>query len=975
MKVLRTTVPPLAALAGAPCHRAPRHAAVILGGIDRPRSAPPVPRPAPPLFAAALLLPLAPAATAAGWGGGELLFALEVQPLFAAKCAACHADDPADLGGGFDLRTRETLLTGGESGEDGVVPGDHAAGTLYDLLKWEDGYGMPPKEADKLTEQQRWAVRDWIDAGAPWPDEATVAAIRAAHAEGVTMKTSGGLSADWTERRYDPADLWAYRPLTDPAVPTTPPGFAEPADPADAFLNDRLAAADLAPAPRADRRTLIRRATFDLTGLPPAPDEVAAFLADGRDDRAAFAAVVDRLLASPHFGEKFGANWLDVVRYADSGGLANDFERPNAWRYRDYVARAFNADKPFDRFLTEQLAGDELVDAGALAADSPEGIDAVLATGFLRMGPWEHTGMSVAKVSRQQFLDDVTDTVGQAFLAQPLQCAKCHDHKFDPIPTRDYYAIQASFATTQFAERRVPFHPAEDPRGFGEAEYLRERVAAAKADLKRVAEKRQALERAWYAERGLEWNGRSVKQAAGEPPDRVAPKDVGLEPADLGRERIANKAIQRHGWELDRYEPFAFAVYSGASPKMKPVYSALRLPGDRAAGTVEPGAILTGGDPFSPGEAVEPGALSAALFAADPDAADPLPATVAGRRTALAGWLTDPANPLPARVYANRLWQWVFGRGIAANANNFGGGGAAPTHPALLDHLATRLINGGWRTKPLVRALLLSDAYARSSVHPDPAAVAARDPDRALLAASRPRRLTAEELRDAMLSVSGELNPAVGGVPVRPEIEPEVALQPRQVMGTFAPAWQPNPEPERRRRRTFYTLKLRGLWDPLLETFNAPSPAAPCEARETSTIAPQALALLNGGNTFGRALAAAQSVLDEDPADDGAAVAALFRRAFGREPSPGEREACVSHWHAMTTRHASLHFAPARPPAEVTRTAVEENTGERFTYVETLEQAAAFEPDLQPADAAPRTRGLAEVALVLLNANEFLYLE
>ncbi len=363
------------------------------------------------------------------------------------------------------------------------------------------------------------------------------------------------------------------------------------------------------------------------------------------------------------------------------------------------------------------------------------------------------------------------------------------------------------------------------------------------------------------------------------------------------------------------------------------------------------------------------------MLAVDAEAKDPVPAAATGRRTALAGWLTDPANPLPARVYANRLWQWTFGRGLAANANNFGGGGAPPTHPALLDHLAVRLVAGGWKTKTLVRDLMLTDAYARRSVHPDPAAVAAADPAGALLAAARPRRLTAEELRDAMLAVSGELNPSIGGVPVRPEIEPEVALQPRQVMGTFAPAWQPDPDPQRRHRRTFYTLKLRGLRAPMLETFNAPGPDAPCEMRETSTIAPQALALMNGRSTYHRALAAAALVLEDDPPTDGAAVTALFRRAFGREPIPAERDACVSHWHAMTTRHASLHFDPVRPPAEVVRVAVEENTGERFSYVEKLEQAADFVPDLGPDAADARTRGLAEVALVLLNANEFLYLE
>ena len=932
------------------------------------------------------------------WGEGEVLFAVEVAPVLAQKCGACHGDDPADLGGEFDLRTRDSLLAGGESGEPGIIPGTdgtaHADGRgyLYELLEWHDGYGMPPKEADRLSEEQLWAVRDWIDAGAPWPDAATVEAIRDAHDPGVRVPTSGGLADDWTDRTYDPADVWAYRPRTDPPVPANPAGFSEPADPVDAFLNVKLADAGLDPAPRADRRTLIRRATFDLTGLPPTPAEIDAFLNDPAGDAAAFAAVVDRLLESPHYGEQMATRWLDVARYADSAGMANDFERPHAWRYRDYVVRAFNDDKPYDRFVLEQIAGDELVDHGPLEADTPAGIDAMVATGFLRMAPWEHTGMTVHAVTRGQFLDEVTDAVGQAFLAQPLQCAKCHDHKFDPIPTRDYYAIRGAFVTTQFADRSTPFHPAEDPRDFGASDYKTLRIAEARAVVDEIEAVKLAAQKKWYADRGLEYATDWKKRRQGVPADQIAPKVIELTPEQFGMERVAKRVLQRFTWELDQTEPYAFAVYNGATVEKKHHYAATRLPENRMAGELQTPAILVGGDVFSRGEPVAPGVLSAALLSVtdDPDPSvsdadrfaglDPVPdEAVDGRRTALAKWITAESNPLTARVYANRLWQWAFGRGISANANNFGGGGAKPTHPALLDHLAARLIDGGWRTKPLVRALVLSDAYARASVHPDPAAVAEHDPDGVLLAAFRPRRLSAEELRDAMLAVSGELNPAVGGVPVRHEMNPAVALQPRMVMGTFAPAWQAEPDPRRRHRRSLYTTKLRGLRDPLLESFNAPAPDAPCELRETSTVAPQALALLNGKATYGRALAAAADVLPTaDPGDaagDDAAVAALFRRAFGREPDAAEVRACVSHWHAMTARHASLHFDPERPPAKVTRTAVEENTGVRFTYEETLEQSADFVPDLGPADADARTRGLAEVALALLNANEFLYVE
>ena len=271
---------------------------------------------------------------------------------------------------------------------------------------------MPPKEADKLTEEQTWMIRDWINAGAPWPSEEDEAIIQEKYAEGVVVQTSGGLDDDWTNRRYEEENLWAYQAIANPE----PPARSKRTHPVDAFIDDKLYDLGLSPAKLADRRKLIRRATFDLIGLPPTAEEVDAFLRDRSSDNKAFAKVVDRLLADPRYGEQWGRHWLDVVRYADSAGFSNDFERPAAWRYRDYVIRSFNEDKPFDQFVIEQVAGDEW---------APENPDAILATGFLRMGPWEHTGMSVARITRQQFLDDVTDSVGQVFLSHPLQCARC----------------------------------------------------------------------------------------------------------------------------------------------------------------------------------------------------------------------------------------------------------------------------------------------------------------------------------------------------------------------------------------------------------------------------------------------------------------------------------------------------------------------------------------------------------------------
>ena len=288
----------------------------------------------------------------------------------------------------------------------------------------------------------------------------------------MTVATSGGLSPEWTNRRYKPADLWAYRPLRRPAVPAV--GGRSSASPIDAFLDATRARLGLKPAPAADRRTLIRRATFDLTGLPPTPEEVEAFVADPEPDEPAFARVVDRLLASPHYGEQMGRHWLDVARYADTSGFANDYERRQRLALPRLRRPLVQRDKPYDRFVREQIAGDEI---------DPDNPEVLVAIGFLRMGPWELTGMEVAKVARQKFLDDVTDSVGQVFLAHPLQCARCHDHKFDPVPTRDYYGFQAVFATTQLAERPAPFLPGENTAGFDEKRYLEARRARYQAIL------------------------------------------------------------------------------------------------------------------------------------------------------------------------------------------------------------------------------------------------------------------------------------------------------------------------------------------------------------------------------------------------------------------------------------------------------------------------------------------------------------
>ena len=950
-------------------------------------------------------------------------FVRRVWPLFAEKCLSCHGDDEAKIKGGLDLRTRADLMLGGDSDKPAIIPGkpDESPLILAVLRQSEDFEAMPPKEPDRLSAQQIDWLKEWITAGAPWPDTAKQKLIAATNHEqwsaedGIIMKTSGGLSADWTNRRYKPEGMWAYQPVKKPPVPGAPPAqerekerkrdrekktaavspspplpvSPSSANPIDAFLAARLPVG-LTPAPAADARTFIRRATFDLLGLPPTPEEVSAFeRATIANPQLAIANLLTRLLASPHYGERMAQHWLDVVRYADSSGFANDFERGNAWRYRDYVVRAFNADKPYDHFIREQIAGDEL---------DPKNSEAVVATGFLRMGPWELTGMEVAKVARQRFLDDVTNSVGETFLAQSLQCARCHDHKFDPVPTRDYYAIQATFATTQLAERPAAFLPDENTAGFDEAKYLEPRRADYFATLRRLDAQMLVAAQKWFEEKTLDpekWNAavaqartqeRSGKRKEFEgafnlaraamtrqkvPEDQFPPKLVGFSPEDYGNERVARKGLERLKWELDRYEPFALAVYNGRTPELKSVFNPLRMPVNRMTeGELEQTCILTYGDPFALGEKVSPGVLSAIGVAPK----TPVPDTIEGRRTAFAEWVATAENPLTTRAIVNRVWLWHFGQPLAGNPNNFGSTGKKPTHPELLDWLAATFVEQGWSFKKLHRVIMTSDVYRRSSAHPDRKLLAEKDPAGTSYAAFAPRRLTAEELRDAMLTATGELNATLGGIPNRPEMNLEAALQPRQVMGTFASAWIPNPLPAQRHRRSLYALKIRGLPDPAMEVFNQPTPDFSCERRDASTVTPQVFSLFNGAASHARALALAARAIKET-SSDADALARCFALAYSRAPSAAELAACLAHWKNITALIANDTPTTPAPPREIRREAVEENTGEKFSFTETLHANADFVPDLRPADVPLRTRALADVCLALFNANEFSYVD
>lgn len=885
----------------------------------------------------------------------EVLFLDKVYPLLKEKCLACHGDSPDKIKGEYDMRTYEGMLAGGKSGEAAIVKGKPDLSPFFISLTWDDeDLQMPPKENDRLDKAQMEIIREWIERGAPWSDPSVKRTVAWGDVseDGMVVKTSGGLDDSWTYRRYEVDGLWAYQPIKKVMPPN------DDAHPVDSFIDTQLEETGIKVAPPADKLNLLRRATFALTGLPPTPVEVDAFLDDDSPD--AFAKLVDRLQASPHYGEKMAQHWLDVTRYADTSGFSNDFERPTAWRYRDYVVRSFNADKPYDQFVREQLAGDELTEAG------PEGL---IATGFLRMGPWEHTSMSVAAETRQQFLDDVTHSVGVAFLGQQMRCFACHDHKFDPLPTQDYYSFQSLFATVQFADRPLPFLKNENTRS----------MATGKERLKRRIE--NASNRDKYLDQQVEKIvARKKKESGPKGMDEETLKQV-YELAKKDQETAVAKATRKQKMyyerEAMRYEPYGYTVYNGPSRvtnSNKPIMTMPPL--KKLKGEPEAIHILTGGSIESPAEKVSPSILSVVsgfASAKSPFARTQIPEGMSGRRTALAEWITDRENPLTARVMVNRVWQHLFsGRALVGTPNDFGKMGKRPTHPELLDYLSIWFMDNGWSVKKLQCFIMASEAYQRSA-SPVDSDITQKDRPNQWLSYFPPRRLQAEELRDGMLAITGELNDEMGGPGTFPQINWEVAFQPRLVMGTIAPAYQPSPKRSERHRRSLYHFRFRSLADPMLEVFNRPGSEMACDVRDETIIAPQAFALFNSEFVHDRALALA-ALAQEKKATFRQRLELIHQRLFGRSPSDEQAVLFEEHYKRVLKHHLTSTPIEEALPLTVERESIEELTGEPFTMVEELDNLKDYERDLKPWDAEPEVRALAEVCLVLLNSNEFSFL-
>ncbi len=749
-----------------------------------------------------------PAAAADPPREGVEFFEKHIRPVLTEKCYSCHSAAADKVRGGLLLDSRDGLLKGGDNGP-AVVPGQPDKSRLIAAIRHAgDAKPMPPKE--KLADDIAARFVEWVKMGAPDPRTAAAPAPPS--------------SIDFAKARL----FWSFQPVCNSALPQLRTPHADIRNPIDRFLLAKLEEKGLRPAGPADRRTLIRRATFDLTGLPPTPEEVEAFVHDPAPD--AYEKLIDRLLASPAYGERWGRHWLDLVRYADTSGCNSDYPIPAAHKYRDYVIRAFNDDKPYDRFLREQIAGDLLP-----AATEAQRREQVIATGYLA------TARRFGSLANEFHLtlEDVIDNLGKSVLGLSLGCARCHDHKFDPVPTADYYALYGIFNSTAFAfpGTEIYQHPKDftalDP---ADAERLL-RVEKELADLDNrhetlMTEKRK-LDALKAAGKESENGMRTVKDVE----------------ADQAKVKEQQREVEKQLPPI----PKAYAVHEG-----RPANARVQQKGDpKALGDEAPRGFLhiLGGQKLPPDE------------------------KGSGRRE-LADWLTDSHNPLTARVMVNRIWQHHFGRGIVATPNDFGARGEPPTHPELLDWLATEFMASGgghapgWSIKKMHRLIMISAAYQMAGS--DDARAATIDPANAYLWHFPRRRLSAEEIRDTLLAVSGDLDRTPGGAHPFPPEGTYRYTQHAQFVAVYPS-----------RHRSVYLMQQRIKKHPFLEVFDGADPNAPTAVRPFTTTPLQALFLMNDPFAHERADAWAKR-LEAVSADDAARIDRAYREAFARPAAPHE---------------------------------------------------------------------------------------
>ena len=762
-------------------------------------------------------------------------FESQVAPLLIKRCVECHqGDDPS---GGLSLTTREGLSRGGESGDVIEPRDDNVSHLLERVLAGE----MPPPQQGRprqLPEAEIKVLRQWLRAGAPWPD---------------------GRELDYFERTNAlraGRDWWSLQPIVRPPVPEVPTAD----HPIDAFIRAKLEAAGISPAPEADRRTLIRRLYFDLLGLPPSVQEINKFVGD--EDPRAWTRLVDRLLASPRYGERWGRYWLDLARYADTSGYERDQEKPFAWKYRDWVIAAFNDDLPFRRFVIEQLAGDELPDRSK---------QSVIATGFLRLGTWNDEPNDQADYQYER-LEDLVHTTSSAFLALTVKCARCHAHKFDAITQEDYYRMASAFWPGPIAP------------------------------------------------------GRARNQLGGPSANELGYPDV-----------LGWTDVMRHPPALHR---------------------------------------LKNGERNQPLEAVAPASLSAipTLYRQFDSPSPNAPTTQ--RRLALANWIADPRHPLTARVVVNRLWQHHFGKGIVRTPNNFGFLADPPTHPPLLDWLAAEFLARGGRMKPIHRLILTSQTWRQSALHPHAAVWQRQDPTNRSWWRAERRRLDAESLRDTLLRASGELEFSMGG----PGFKPTISEEALEGLSRKSLAWNASP-PAAQRRRTIYMHLKRGLLPPMMSTFDLCDPTLTCGQRTVTTVATQALAMLNNELVHERSLALARTIARQT-GDRRQQVGRAWESVLGREPSERERQRAIRHLATQATVFSNQDAAAASPRDLVGQAAgslvlhlrgdqaeVAESSDRVATVIDLSGQAHHATQDVEAARPALRSAGIGGRPTLIFDGN------
>ncbi len=656
-------------------------------------------------------------------------------------------------------------------------------------------------------------------------------------------------------------DLWSLRPVVVPGLPEV---VAKDwvRQPVDHFVLQQLQAAGLAPAPEADRRTLARRLAYILTGLPPEERVLAEFCQDGSP--GAYERLVDTFLASPDFGIHWARMWLDTVRYSDSNGYDWDEFRPSAWRYRDYVVRAFQQDKPFDRFIREQLAGDEMVEGAPVVAAEQ---DSLIATGFLRMGPQDNSAKLFGEEHRARAAieADLAETTATAFLGMTLRCCRCHDHKTDPLTHEDHYRLRAFFAGVKLKDD-LPIDLAPEQEVIRRSQEQADAIAA-KAEEEKQTVLTKARER--------------LALTAEKKPEEIDDKEA----------RTFLTAEEKAEWQRQD------EAIRQAKEGRKGFTMALGVSEDREKALAVP--VLSGGDPDQPKQPVEPGVFTA--FRPEPEDLTAGGSRPASRRLALADWLVAGDNPLTARVIVNRLWQQCFGEGLVGTADDFGFTGTRPTHPELLDWLAGRFVREGWSVKRLVRLLVTSATWRQSAWLGDEVALArgmAVDAPAAWLWHARPRRLTAEQVRDSLLGVAGQLTGAAAGPPVWPELPPEVLQANPAFLDDNAEktkGWYPS-APEQLHVRSLRLIQKRSVKIPFMETFDQPDNFESCTRRLESTGAPQALTLMNHPLTAEVAKSVAERILREAGDKPEAQITRAFTLILQRLPAAGEIETCLPLW-------------------------------------------------------------------------------